>query len=153
MAVTYKMEKNGEMPVTTILNMTHVWGWAGWRRVWKDYDKEVSRYQPEDVRAQLENIFSDSFIVDTWEEIFKNVKAGEIDTWDYQLGFLNFFNNSLSVIPNANLISNIGFGVSSTHTHNAHDINASIPLQPLGEIVHPLYVLPAKTGRPNYPTA
>jgi hypothetical protein len=125
-------------------NMTHVWGWAGWRRVWKDYDKELSRYQPKDVCSQLENIFSDSFIVDTWDEIFKKVKAGEIDTWDYQLGFLNFFNNSLSVIPNANLISNIGFGVSSTHTHNASDKNANIPLQPLGKITHPLYVLPQK---------
>jgi hypothetical protein len=57
---------------------------------------------------------------------------------------MNFFNNSLSVIPNVNLISNIGFGVSSTHTHDANNKNANIPLQPLGEITHPLYVLPQK---------
>jgi hypothetical protein len=125
-------------------NMTHVWGWAGWRRVWKDYDKELSRYKPEEVRPQLENIFEDSFIVDTWEHLFKEVRAGKIDTWDYQLGFLNLFNNSLSVIPNYNLITNIGFGVNSTHTHDADNINANVPLQPLGEITHPLYVVPQK---------
>jgi hypothetical protein len=125
-------------------NMTHVWGWAGWRRVWKEYDKELSRYHSNEVRPQLETIFSDKFIVDTWEELFNHVKGGRIDTWDYQLGFLNFFNNSLSVIPNVNLISNIGFGENSTHTTDANSLNANLPLGKLGDITHPLYVLPQK---------
>ncbi|MFD0763440.1 nucleotide-diphospho-sugar transferase [Mucilaginibacter lutimaris] len=125
-------------------NMTHVWGWAGWRRVWKDYDKELSPYHVTDVRAQLETIFDDSFAIDTWMEIFIKIKAGEIDTWDYQYGFLNFFNNSLSVIPNYNLISNIGFGENSTHTTDVGNPNANIPLQEFGDITHPLYVLPQK---------
>ncbi|MCO5935621.1 nucleotide-diphospho-sugar transferase [Mucilaginibacter sp. RB4R14] len=125
-------------------NMTHVWGWAGWRRVWNDYDKELLRYEVADVRSKLEVIFNDRFAVDTWAEIFAKVKAGEIDTWDYQYGFLNFFNNSLSVIPNQNLITNIGFGENSTHTIDANSPNANIPLQELGEIKHPLYVLPQK---------
>ncbi|MGY4537519.1 hypothetical protein ACVW0P_001938 [Mucilaginibacter sp. UYNi724] len=125
-------------------NMTHVWGWAGWRRVWNDYDKELGRYQVADVRAKLETIFDDRFAVDTWFETFVKVKAGEIDTWDYQYAFLNFFNNSLSVIPNYNLISNIGFGENSTHTRDANNPNANVPLQDLGEITHPLYVLSQK---------
>ena len=125
-------------------HMTHVWGWAGWRRVWKDYDKEVSQYELTDVRAQLENIFDDNFVVDSWEEVFGWVKAGKIDTWDYQLVFLNFFNNGLSIMPNYNLITNIGFGVSSTHTHDPASQYANIPLQQLGEITHPLYILPQK---------
>lgn len=125
-------------------NMTHVWGWAGWRRVWKDYDKNLSFYHPDDARTKLQAIFNDRFAVDTWIEIFTKVKAGEIDTWDYQLGYLNFYNNGLSVIPNVNLISNIGFGANSTHTSDVDNPNANIPLQELGEITHPLDMIPQK---------
>ena len=125
-------------------NMTHVWGWAGWRRVWKDYDKDLKRYDEAGVKDKLQNIFNNAMLADDWAAIFRRLKAGEIDTWDYQLAFLNFFNNSLSVIPNCNLISNIGFGLDSTHTHNVKDKNANIPLMEIGEIVHPLYVLPDK---------
>ncbi|QHS54721.1 nucleotide-diphospho-sugar transferase [Mucilaginibacter sp. 14171R-50] len=125
-------------------NLTHVWGWAGWRRVWKDYEKELFQYHVNDVRPQLETLFTDRFIVDVWESIFKLVKTGGVDTWDYQLTFLNFFNNSLSVIPNVNLITNIGFGESSTHTNDVNNINANLPVQALGNITHPLYILPQK---------
>ncbi len=127
-------------------NITHVWGWAGWRRVWNDYDKELSRYNESDVRSQIENIFTDPLIVDSWQHIFKELKAGKIDTWDYQLGFTNYFNNGLCIIPNDNLISNIGFGDNATHTTkaHAHNLSANIPLTEIGEITHPLYFLPEK---------
>ncbi|WP_295771983.1 nucleotide-diphospho-sugar transferase [uncultured Mucilaginibacter sp.] len=126
-------------------NLTHVWGWAGWRRVWQEYDKNLTRYDDALVRQQLANIFDDHLILDSWEVIFKEVKAGRIDTWDYQLTFLNFFNNGLSVIPNVNLISNIGYGQGATHTADTANDFANTPLQSLpDEIVHPDFILPQK---------
>jgi hypothetical protein len=126
-------------------NLTHVWGWASWRRVWNRYDKELKAYHTDEVRQQLSKIFNDRLIIDNWETIFKELKAGAIDTWDYQLTFTNFFNNSLSVIPNQNLISNIGFGTGATHTQRSDSPYAFIPLQDtLTEIEHPVYVLPEK---------
>jgi hypothetical protein len=125
-------------------NMTHVWGWASWRRVWKDYDKTLSRYQEAEVKQQLINIFNDEMIAADWTSIFTRVKNGEINTWDYQLAFLNFFNNSLSVIPNQNLISNIGFGVDATHTFDTANYNSNIPVQELTTITHPIYMVPEK---------
>lgn len=125
-------------------NMTHVWGWAGWRRVWNDYDKDLKRYNENEVREQLSKIFIGPLVLDSWEVIFKDTKAGKIDTWDYQLTFINFFNNGLSVIPNKNLISNIGYGNGATHTENTSNRHSAIPLQELDEIVHPTYVLPEK---------
>lgn len=125
-------------------NLTHVWGWGGWRRVWQQYDKELTKYEVSEVGAQLEKIFNDPFILQSWEEIFKRLKAGEIDTWDYQYTFMNFFNHSLSIIPNVNLITNIGFGENSTHTNDATNRNANIPVAALGEISHPKYMLPQK---------
>lgn len=130
-------------------NLTHVWGWAGWRRVWQSYDKTLSAYDTAGACKVLENIFNEPIITETWLHIFDEVKAGRIDTWDYQLTFINFFNNSLSVVPNVNLISNIGFGEGATHTINAQSRYASLPLQQLNEIKYPLYMIPQKQADYN----
>ncbi len=124
--------------------ITHVWGWAGWRRVWKDYDKELSRYKENDVQEKLANVFNDPLIVESWHHIFKELKADKIDTWDYQLGLTNCFNNGLCIIPNYNLVSNIGFGSDATHTTEASSIYANIAIIEIDEITHPIYFVPEK---------
>lgn len=125
-------------------NMTHVWGWASWKRVWKDYDKDLSLYGEDEVSKQMSKIFEEPLIVETWTDIFKSMKLNKIDTWDYQLAFINFFNNGLTAIPNTNLISNIGFREDATHTSSPLDYNANIPLGALKELTHPKYFLPEK---------
>ncbi|SEA25837.1 nucleotide-diphospho-sugar transferase [Pedobacter hartonius] len=125
-------------------NLTHVWGWAGWKRVWKDYDKHLTTYNKDDVAEKLSNVFQDRFILENWTRIFEEVKSGKIDTWDYQLTFINFFNNGLSIIPNRNLISNIGYGADATHTVDTNSKNAFIAVQEISEITAPLYILPEK---------
>jgi hypothetical protein len=125
-------------------NMTHVWGWASWRRAWKDYDKHLNKYSKTEVNKQLRNIFEDSMVAESWEHIFEEVKAGKINAWGYQLDFTNFFNNGLTIIPNENLISNIGFRADATHTLDIHSIYANIPVTEIGEITHPVFILPQK---------
>ncbi|MET4138760.1 nucleotide-diphospho-sugar transferase [Pedobacter sp. UYP1] len=125
-------------------NQTHVWGWASWRRVWKDYDKDLKIYYEDEVGAQLRTIFNNSFVEEIWKNIFKRVKAGEIDTWDYQLAFLNYFNGGLSVNPNVNLISNIGFRKDATHTIDLNSVYSNLPLEEITEITYPKYILPEK---------
>ncbi|MFA4867308.1 MAG: nucleotide-diphospho-sugar transferase [Pedobacter sp.] len=116
---------------------TEVWGWASWRRVWQDYDKNLSRHTEEEMREQLFKIFSDPFIVDSWMIAFNGVKKGEIDTWDYQLAIHNYLNNGLSVCPNVSLITNIGFRADATHSTNPNDRSANILLGEIDEITFP----------------
>jgi hypothetical protein len=125
-------------------NMTHVWGWASWKRVWKDYDKNLNKYNNDEVKEQLGNIFDDPLIVESWEQIFEEVKAGKINAWGYQLDFANFFNNGLTIIPNDNLISNIGFGANATHTLDESSIYANLPVNEIDEITDPVFILPEK---------
>jgi hypothetical protein len=125
-------------------NQTHVWGWASWKRVWQDYDKDLKQYSEEDAPGKLSNIFTDPFVIEEWTKFFRQLKAGEIDTWDFQLAFLNFFNNGLSVNPNVNLITNIGFRDDATHTLASDSPYANIPLEELWEISYPTYILPEK---------
>jgi hypothetical protein len=125
-------------------NMTHVWGWASWKRAWKDYDRTLSNYNADEAKALMHNVFEDTLIVDSWVNIFNEVKAGKINAWGYQLDFANYFNNGLTIIPNQNLISNIGFGVNATHTLDEQSIYANIPLTEIDEIIDPLDIAPEK---------
>jgi hypothetical protein len=121
---------------------THVWGWAGWKRVWKDYDKTLSTFDDQESALWIDKIFDDRFIAQDWKKIFSDIKAGKVDTWDYQLALTNYFNHGLSVNPNVNLIKNIGFREDGTHTTSGGSPRANLPQRKIGELNHPLFVLP-----------
>lgn len=121
---------------------SNVWGWASWRRVWKDYDRDLKRYDEKEVPALLEKIFTDDLLIKDWTTNFIQLKSGQTDTWDHQLNFLTFFENALCITPNVNLISNIGFGPAATHTMKTDNHHANLPVGELGELIHPIHFLP-----------
>lgn len=98
----------------------HVWGWASWRRAWENYDVNLTAWPQTRDAGWLHDILGDSRQANYWTRIFQRVASGEIDTWDYQWTFACWVSNALTILPNTNLISNIGFGPAATHTtrHN-----------------------------------
>jgi len=46
-----------------------------------------------------------------------------IDTWDYQWTFTMWFNGGLAVLPNVNMVSNIGFCEDATHTKIENELS------------------------------
>lgn len=96
---------------------SHSCGWATWRRVWKLYDIEISDY-PRKSKEVLDSVFdkwTDKFY---WNLILGGIKSGEINSaWDYQWCWTMWKNKMLGIIPNVNLVKNIGFGRDdATHT-------------------------------------
>ena len=94
----------------------HCWGWATWQRAWHGYDVDMTDYNDFLAEKVLENIFCDRYIIAFWKEIFKETYLKRVNTWDYQWVYKNFKENQLAVVPNYNLIQNIGFGRGATHT-------------------------------------
>jgi len=94
----------------------HIWGWASWRRAWKNYDVSMAAWPQARNEGWLQDILGDSHQARYWTKVFQRVVNGEIDTWDYQWVFASWVSNALTIIPNTNLISNIGFGPAATHT-------------------------------------
>lgn len=125
---------------------SNIWGWASWRRVWQTYDPELKRYSEEQAAEQLKNVFQDPFLIEGWIKIFKELKAGKIDTWDYQLNFITFFENGICAVPNVNLISNIGFGANATHTFDVNNHNANLAVGDIEQLTHPTFFLPQKAA-------
>jgi hypothetical protein len=96
--------------------LPHSWGWATWKRAWKKFDFELKDFNVEEV----EKYFDFPKIDNYWHNMFKLTKQElHHHVWDYQWVFANLKNNGLSVLPQKNLVSNIGFGQDSTHTSNA----------------------------------
>jgi len=123
--------------------LTHVWGWASWRRVWKKYDFQMSHLEKAIESDVLSSLTSNKIYKEILYNAFNRTKKGEINTWDYQYLFLNQINNRLSVIPNYNMISNIGFNSDGTHTFNSDSPMSNVAFEVLPkEIIHPEYFYP-----------
>jgi hypothetical protein len=105
----------------------HAWGWASWRRVWRHFDFEMKRWPELRETNWLEDILGDSGAARYWEEILDMTYHGRNDTWDYQWVFACWQQNGLSIAPNTNLVSNIGFDASATHTLDSHSKLANLP--------------------------
>jgi hypothetical protein len=95
-----------------------IWGWATWKRVWKEYDVTISNFEYQDFKKKFSNYFDTRNELFHWLRNFEKVKNGEIDTWDIQFSYLAFTTSRISISPTYNLISNIGFGKNATHTTN-----------------------------------
>jgi hypothetical protein len=117
--------------------LTHIWGWATWRRAWRTYNVEAMGWTPE-TRALVNSDWAGRT---TLPAIFDRVHRGEIDTWDYQWLLNVILQSGLSIIPTHNLVSNIGFGAGATHTTNSNHRLAKLPTQTMRfPLTHPPYV-------------
>lgn len=119
----------------------HIWGWASWRRAWKHYDFHMKTW-PEFRKASLINyVFDDPYEQKYWTKIFDSMFfERSIDTWDYMWMYSILSQNGLLVIPNVNLVSNIGFGVDATHTINENHL-AGLPTTDIWKINHPPFIV------------
>ena len=98
-------------------SITHVWGWATWRRAWETY-----RYDIRDWRTRLPwrrrwhatgaNVGGLVY----WTAVFDWMRWGKLDTWDYQWSLAQMAHGGLTATSNVNLTDNVGFAEDATHT-------------------------------------
>lgn len=95
----------------------HIWGWASWRRAWSKYDVTAAGWGTPAARRKLHDTLNGrSDAIRYWAGQFDAVAAGRIDTWDYQWILAAWLNDMVALMPDRNLIENIGFGADATHT-------------------------------------
>lgn len=92
-----------------------IWGWATWKDRWEQYDINLNDFDPKEMTRYNHFLHSSDqqfFYKKTWGD----VKVGKVDTWDHQWTHLVFYRRGISIVPNTNLITNIGFDQEATHT-------------------------------------
>ena len=115
----------------------HGWGWATWRRAWKNYDHAMRAWREERGGDWLAQCVSHPAERRIWEQSFDATLSGGVDAWDYRWVLAVWRTGGLSLAPYRNLISNIGFGADATHTKGS-SLWASLPLAPMPfPLVHP----------------
>lgn len=115
----------------------HNWGWATWKRTWKNYDGNITFWpswrESEDFKKKFPNKLERKF----WKKIFDDSYSGKIDSWGYPLFACMMKAGLLTATPNFNLISNIGFGEASTHTKDSKNPLSNLNLSSIKDLTHP----------------
>ena len=111
---------------------SHCWGWASWRRAWRCNDPQLAGWPRFRDAGWLQQLGGHEF-ARTWGGWLDALYAGRIDTWDMVWQFSCWQQGLLTVIPEVELVENIGFSSEATHT-----IDEASPLGARGAIAFPL---------------
>lgn len=116
---------------------TEIWGWATWKRTWDKYIFSLSSLSKKTIIDTVKSTPIGEDERKYWISIFLHMKDHPIDTWDYQYVFTIMRNNGLCILPNKNLVSNIGFQNGGTHTTSIDSKYANRQVFPIFPITHP----------------
>jgi hypothetical protein len=125
-------------------NHNMIWGWATWRRAWQMYDFEMKLYNKIRDTQYLESCFRSEYELNYFKWIFdKTIGAIQnVTWWDYQWEFVRRVNNGLTIVPQKNIVLNIGLGSDATHTLDPNGTGHNLSLQGLNfPLKHPEFVM------------
>jgi len=129
-------------------NHIYIWGWATWRRAWKMHDFKMNHYQEIHSKKYLDRCYDSIYERDFYEYVFEKMYEGDERTsrktiWDYQWQFACKINSGLIVVPNKNLVRNLGFGNDATNTLNPNGVGNDLKLEEMEfPLKHPQFVMP-----------
>jgi hypothetical protein len=95
---------------------THIWGWATWRRAWQRYDHRMAAWPELRDGGWLMDILGERSAVEWWTRIFDDTHGERNTSWAFRWMFSAWSTSGLTILPNVNLVSNIGYGENATHT-------------------------------------
>lgn len=116
----------------------HCWGWAGWRRGWKHFEPDMRSWPALKMKNFLTELFESPKAQYYWKNIFELVYDGKIDSWAYIWQYSIWVKKGINILPEVNLVRNIGFGKEGTHTKDGASEHADLATNSLGfPLVHP----------------
>ena len=120
----------------------HCWGWATWRRAWKFYDVNMNLWPEIRDGNWLKDVCLNTAEEHYKKNIFQKAYDDLIDTWDYQWGFACWIQSGLIILPQVNLVKNIGFSEEGTHTISPDSPFAEISVETVNfPLKHPPFVI------------
>lgn len=94
----------------------HCWGWATWRRAWDLFDEDMTHWSQVRDDGWLRYLFDYAYAVPYWKDKLEQAYQGKVDSWAYPWQFSIWMHAGLNVLPERNLVSNVGVGTEASHT-------------------------------------
>jgi len=123
---------------------SHTWGWATWRRAWNHFDFRMERWPNFKEEELLQFVCEDPYEFRYWTKLFDKSVYENDPHWDYAWQFACWSQGGLTVAPNRNLVSNIGFREDGTRTKSASNPRANLPTIDIWHIQHPPFIVQHK---------
>lgn len=106
----------------------HCWGWATWKRAWTMWDGDLSTWPEVRKENRLADISGGHVAFENyWSDIFNKCYNDKIDSWAFPWTYTSMIQRGLTILPNVNLVSNIGFGPDATHTKDKNSHVSNLP--------------------------
>ncbi len=119
----------------------YIWGWATWRRAWEKYDVNIKIYPELKKLGYLKNLYPNIIERLNHKSSLDLCYYKNFNTWDFQWNFSVLANNGLSIVPNKNLVQNIGMISGATHM-TSFDKERSLKAETMGfPLVHPNFMV------------
>jgi hypothetical protein len=115
----------------------HCWGWASWRRAWTAYDGRLGFWDELIHGDAWASLHSDPVERRHWEQLSGQVRDGALNSWAIPWMFSVWNRCGLTMTPDVNMVTNIGFDVDATHTVNKRESAASLAAHGLNTIQDP----------------
>jgi hypothetical protein len=94
---------------------SYTWGWATWRRAWNLYDIQIKSWAEHKKRKTLKPRFR-WYTYAAMKRNLDRVANSGFDAWDFQWMYCMHIHEGLGIVPQKNLVANIGFSKAATHT-------------------------------------
>jgi len=123
-------------------------GWGTWRRAWELYSESLDPYR-ESITQIMNAYFPYSAKRRQRLDLFDRISRGSRNNWDFKWNVACYSQNALCIVPENNLVTNIGFDEEGTHTVAPNPLFSHRQVDALASpLRHPKYVF-ADT-RPEY---
>lgn len=128
-------------------DLAYIWGWATWRRAWNLNDFLMKHYPEVKQKGYLNGHFSSLYERHYYQYVFERMykndeKICRQNVWSYQWQFACKIHSGLVIVPNSNLVVNLGIGVEATNTTNPKGVGNNLKLEVMEfPLRHPEFVM------------
>lgn len=95
--------------------LNDIWGWATWRRSWQLFEREIPDSKSPQLKKRLNDYFLKRDISRWFIRYVAEAAASDSQVWSTQWTLTLINNQGYSLVPQTNLVRNVGFSGDATH--------------------------------------
>jgi hypothetical protein len=105
---------------------SHIWGWATWRRAWKQFDDQMADLSNFVDSGSLRKLCQNYWEYRYWKIILTQARHKTLSAWSYNWLYTIWKQGGMAITPTINLVKNIGIGKEATNTKSANSFIESV---------------------------